>query len=88
MIELIDSMMQQFSLGAILCMLFDLILTQKLIMLGNIPKFNLSIKEFNSLNYPAFLMINLLYLLCLFSLKKRNHLLFVISTINLFFVLY
>ena len=84
MIELIDFMMQQFSLGAILCMLFDLILTQKLIMLGNISKFNLSIKELNLLNYPAFLRINLLYLLCLFSLKKRNHLLFVISKLYLF----
>ena len=33
-------------------MLFDLILTQKLITLGILSKCNLSIKELNSLTYP------------------------------------
>ena len=59
MIELIDFMMQRFLLGAILNMLFDLILTQKLIILGILFKFNLSIKELNSLTFPVFLKMNL-----------------------------
>ena len=59
MIELNDVMMQQFLLGVMLNMLFDLILTQKLIILGILSKFNLSIKELNSLTYPIYLKINL-----------------------------
>ena len=57
--ELIDFMMQQFLLGLILNMLSDLILTQKLIILGILSKFNLSIKEMNSLTNPVYLKINL-----------------------------
>ena len=74
MIELSDFFMQQFSLGVILNMLFDLILTRKLIILGILSKFNLSIKELNSLTYPVSLKINLLPLLYLLILKIRNHL--------------
>ena len=44
MIELIDFMMQQFLLGDILNMLFDLKLTQKLIIIGISSKFDMSIK--------------------------------------------
>ena len=55
MIELIDFMMQQFLLGLILNMLFCYILTQKLIILGILSKFNLSIKELNSLSSPVYL---------------------------------
>ena len=44
LIEIIDFMMQQFLLGDILNMLFDLILTHKLIILGILSKFDLSIK--------------------------------------------
>ena len=47
MIELINLMMQQFILGVILNMLFDLMLTRKLIILGILSKFNLSIKDLN-----------------------------------------
>ena len=87
MIELIDFMMQQFLLGVILKMLFDLILTWKLIILGISSKLNLSIKESNLLIYPVYLKIILLSLIYLLILKIRN-LLFVISTINIFVVLY
>ena len=52
MIELIDFMMRQFLLGVILNMLFDLLLTKKFIILCILSKFNLSIKELNSLTYP------------------------------------
>ena len=64
------------------------ILTQKFIILGILSKFNLSIKGLNSLTYPVYLKINLLSLLFLRILKTRNHLLFDISAINLFVVLY
>ena len=59
MIEHIDFLMQQFSQGNILNMLFDLILTQKLNIFGILSKFNLSIKELNSLTYQVYLKINL-----------------------------
>ena len=84
MIELIDLMMQQYLLSAILNMLFDLILIWKLIILGILSKFNSSIKELHSLTYPVYLKINILYLLFLLILKKKYRLLYVISTINLF----
>ena len=61
MLELIDFMIQQFLLSVILNMLFDLILTQKLIILCILSKFNLSIKELNSLTYPVYLKIHLFY---------------------------
>ena len=57
--ELIDFMMQQFLPGVILNMLSDIILTQKLIILGILSMFNLSIKEMNSLTNPVYLKINL-----------------------------
>ena len=44
MIELIDFMMQQFVLSDILNMLFDLILTQKLIILGILSNVDMSMK--------------------------------------------
>ena len=88
MIELIDFMMQQFLLSVSLNLLFDLILIWKLIILGILSKFNLSMKDLNSLTYPICLKINRLSLLFLLILKIRNRLLFVISTINLFVVLY
>ena len=40
-------MMQQFLLSVILNMLLDLLLTQRLIILGTLSKFNLTIKELN-----------------------------------------
>ena len=46
-IELIDFIIQRFLLGVILNMLFDIILTRKLIILGILSKFNLSIKALN-----------------------------------------
>ena len=58
MIELIDFIMQQFLLGFILNMLFDLILTL-FIILGILLMFNLSIMEFDSLTYPVYLKMNL-----------------------------
>ena len=45
-------------------------------------------KGLNSLTYPVYLKINLLSLLFLLILKIRNPLSFVISTINLFVVLF
>ena len=39
-------------------MLFDLILTKQLIILGILSKFNLSIKETNSLTYRVHLKVN------------------------------
>ena len=45
--ELIDFMMQQFLLGVTLNMLYDLILTQKVIILSILSEFNLSIKKLN-----------------------------------------
>ena len=65
MIDLVDFMIQQFLLGVILNMLFDLILTLKLFILDISSKFNLSIKESNSLTYPVYLKICLLSLLYL-----------------------
>ena len=59
MIELIDFMMQQFLLSVILNMLFDLILIWRLITLGILSKFHLSIKELHSLPYPVYLKIHL-----------------------------
>ena len=88
MIELIDFIMQQFSLGVILNMLFDLILARTLIIFGILSKFNLSIKELNSLSCPVSLKINLLSLLYLLILKIRSQLIFVIRTINIFAVSY
>ena len=46
------------------------------------------ILELNSLTYLVYSTINLLSLLYLLTLKIRNCLLFVISTLNLFEVLY
>ena len=51
-------------------------------------KFNLSTRGLNSLIYPVYLKINLLFLLFLLILKIRNPLSFVISIINLFVVLF
>ena len=80
-------MMQQFLLGVMLKMLFDLILIQKLIILGILSKFNLLIKELNSLAHTVYLKINLSSLLYLLLLKIKNHLLFAISTRNLLVVM-
>ena len=51
-------------------------------------KFNLSTRGLNSLTNPVYVKINLLSLLFLLILKIRNPLSFVISTINLFVVLF
>ena len=51
-------------------------------------KFNLSTRGLNSLTNPVYVKINLLSLLFLLILKIRNLLSFVISTINLFVVLF
>ena len=53
-------------------------------------KFNLSIKEMNLLTDPVYSKINLLdlSLLYLLILKARNRLLIVITTTNIFVVLY
>ena len=59
-----------------------------LIILDILSQFNLSTRGWNSLTYPVFLKINLLSLLLLLILKIRNHLSLVISTINLFVVLF
>ena len=48
----------------------------------------MSTRGLNSLTYPVYLKINLLSLLFLLILKIRNLLSFVISTINLFVVLF
>ena len=69
MIELIDFMIQHFLQGVILNMLFGLILTLKLIILGILSNFNLSTKGLNSLTYPVYLKINLLSLPFLLILK-------------------
>ena len=58
MIELVNFMMQQFLLCVILNMLSDLILPKIIVILGIYSKFNLSIKELNSLLYPVYLKIN------------------------------
>ena len=52
-------------------MLFNFILTQKLIILGILSKVKLSIKEMNSLTYPMHLKINLLSLLYLLFENKE-----------------
>ena len=70
MIELIGLMMQQFLLDVILNMLFDLILTQKLIIFCILLKFSLSIKELNSLTYLVYFKINLLSLSIYFENKE------------------
>ena len=57
MTELVDFIMQQVLLFVILIMLFELILTQKLIIIGILLKFNLSRKELNSLTYQVYLKI-------------------------------
>ena len=88
MIELIDFMMQQFLPCVTLNMLFGHTRTPKLIILGILSKFNLSTRGLISLTYPVYLKINLLSLLFLFILKIRNPLIFVISIINLFVVLF
>ena len=53
-----------------------------------LSKFNLSRRGLNLLTYPVYLKINLLSLLFLLILKIRSPLLFVISVINLFVVLF
>ena len=88
MIELIYFMMQHFLQVVILNMLFGLILTLKLIIVGILSKFNLSTKRLNSLTYPEDLKINMLSLFFLLILKLRNHQFFVISTVDIFVVLY
>ena len=88
MIELIDFMMQQFLPGVTLNMLFGKKYIQKLIILDVLLKFNLSTRGLNSLTYPVYLKINLLFLLFLLILKIRKPLSFVISIINLFVVLF
>ena len=88
MIELIDFLVQQFLPGITLNMLFSHLKTLKLIILGILSNFNLSTRAFKSLTYPVYLKINLLSLLFLLILKIRNPLLFVISIINLFVVLF
>ena len=69
-------------------MLFGHIEAQKLIILDSLSKFNLSTRGLTSLTYPVYLKINLLSLLFVLILKIRNPLSFVISTINLFLVLF
>ena len=81
-------MMQHFLQGVRLNMLFGLIFTLKLIILGILSKLNLSTKGLNSLTYLLYLKVNLLSPLFLLNLKIRNHLLFGISTTNIFIVLY
>ena len=81
-------MMQQFVISVKLNVPFDLFLTQKLIILGILSKLNLPIKELKSITFPVYLKINLLLLLFLLILKIMYRLLFVISTINIFVVLY
>ena len=59
------------------------------LILDILSKFNLSTRELSSLTYPVYLKINLLSLLLqLFFFEIKNHLSFVISTINLFVVLF
>ena len=53
-----------------------------------LSKFHLSRRGLNLLTYPVYLKINLLSLLFLLILKIRSPLLFVISVINLFVVLF
>ena len=63
-------------------MLLDLLLTQRLIILGTLSKFSLTRKELNLLTYPVYLKVNLYCLLNLLILKIRNRLLCVINTIK------
>ena len=86
MIELIDFMMQQFLRIVTLNMLFPQ--TSKLNILGILSNFNLLTRGLNSLTYPVYLKINLLFLLFLLILKIRSHLSFIKSIINLFVVLF
>ena len=51
-------------------------------------KIELVNKGIDSLTYPGYLKINLLSILVLLILKIRNRLLFVISTIHVFVVLF
>ena len=81
MIERIDYMTQYFLQGFILNMLFDLILTLKLIIFGIYQ--STICQQRDSLTYPVYSKINLLSLLFLLILKMRNYLLFVIYTIYL-----
>ena len=81
-------MMQHFLIGVTLNMLLGLIKTPKLIILDVVSKFNLLTRGLNSLNYPVYLKINMLSLPFLLISKIRNPLSFVISTINLFVVLF
>ena len=60
----------------------------RLLILEILLKFNLSKTGLNLLTYPVYLKIILLSLLFLLILKIRNPLLFVISTMNLFVVLF
>ena len=86
--EVIDFMMQHFLQGVILNLLFSLIFTLKLIILGILSKLNFSTKGLNSLTHLVYLKVNLLSPLFLLNLKIRNHLVFGISTTNLFVVQY
>ena len=88
MTELVDFIMQQVLLFVLLSMLFELILTQKLNIIGILLKINLSRKEFNSLTYPVYLNIKSVSFIHLLILKIRNPLLFVKITISLFILLY
>ena len=83
-------MMQHFLPGVTFNMLFGhtCIVTLKLIILDILSKFNFSTRGLNSLTYPIHFKIYLLSLLCILILKIRNPLSFVISTINLFVVLF
>ena len=72
-------MMQEFLLCVLLNILFDLLLTRKLILSGILSEFNLSIKELNTLTCPPPPPVYSLFLLIL---KIRNRLLFVIRIIN------
>ena len=63
-------MMQHFLPGVIFNMLFGLIFTLRLIILGILSKLNLSIKGLNSLPYLVYLNVNLLS--PLFLLNKES----------------
>ena len=65
-----------------------LYIDSEIIILDILLKFNLSTRGLNSLTYPVYLKINLLFLQFLLILKIRNPLSFVISIINLFVVLF
>ena len=80
-------MMQHFLQGVTLYMLFALILFFKLIILGILSKYNIICQE-GSISQTCLvcLKLNLLSLPFLLILKTRNHLLFVIGTIDILVV--